>query len=33
MREQGLERSSAFTWERSAEQTLEAYELAMRLPA
>jgi glycosyltransferase involved in cell wall biosynthesis len=33
MREQGLIHSAAFTWERSAEQTLEAYALAMRLPA
>jgi glycosyltransferase involved in cell wall biosynthesis len=33
MREQGLAHSAAFTWERSAKQTLEAYELAMRLPA
>lgn len=33
MREQGLAHADTFTWERSAQQTLEAYELAMRLPA
>jgi alpha-1,3-rhamnosyl/mannosyltransferase len=33
MRDNGLRRSADFTWERSAQQTLDAYELAMRLPA
>ena len=33
MRQQGLARSAELTWERSALQTLEAYQLAMRLPA
>lgn len=33
MREKGLARSADFTWERSAQQTLAAYELAMQLPA
>lgn len=33
MREQGLARSGDFTWEQSALQTLDAYRLAMKLPA
>ena len=33
MRAQGLARSADLTWDSSAQQTLEAYRLAMRLPA
>jgi len=32
LRERGLVRAQAFTWERSAESTVAAYQLAMQLP-